>query len=114
MRIFISRGRLKIRIVTVNVPESYLNAIEKLVGKSGMYPSRSELVRVATKEFLVRELEAMKSFSMFEEVGKEEKQRSPKKENAPVRIKEGEVPDFLELLDVQDLELVEEPNLNKS
>ncbi|MCK4419522.1 ribbon-helix-helix protein, CopG family, partial [Candidatus Aerophobetes bacterium] len=37
--------------------ESYLASIEKLVGEHGLYPSRSELIRVAVREFLIRELD---------------------------------------------------------
>jgi len=47
---------LKIKIVTVNVPESYINAIKKLVGEDALYPSRSELIRAAVRAFLLREL----------------------------------------------------------
>ena len=50
------------RIITVNVPQSYLKAIDKLTGRSGLYPSRSELIRVAVKEFLVNELDTAKDF----------------------------------------------------
>jgi Arc/MetJ-type ribon-helix-helix transcriptional regulator len=45
---------ITIKIVTVNVPESYLDAIEKLIGDNGLYPSRSELIRVAVREFLLK------------------------------------------------------------
>lgn len=48
------------KIITINVPERYLDAIRKLVGKGGLYPSRSELVRVATREFLIKELRLAK------------------------------------------------------
>ena len=44
------------RIITVNLPLSYVRAIEKLTGKNGMYPSRSELIRVAVREFIIKEL----------------------------------------------------------
>jgi Arc/MetJ-type ribon-helix-helix transcriptional regulator len=44
------------KIVTVNIQESYLEAISKLVGKDGLYPSRSELIRVACRDFLLKEL----------------------------------------------------------
>jgi antitoxin ParD1/3/4 len=50
-----------LKIVTVNVPESYIDAIEKLVGENGLYPSRSELIRVAVREFLLREMEMAKN-----------------------------------------------------
>jgi Arc/MetJ-type ribon-helix-helix transcriptional regulator len=47
----------------VNLPETYIKAIENLIGENSIYPSRSELVRVAVREFLIKELEAVKSFS---------------------------------------------------
>jgi len=43
------------KIVTVNVPESYIEAIKKLIGRDGLYPSRSELIRCAVREFLIKE-----------------------------------------------------------
>jgi len=48
------------KIVTVNVPESYIEAIEKLIGENGLYPSRSELIRAATREYLIKELKMIK------------------------------------------------------
>jgi len=44
------------KIVTVNIPEPYINAIDKLTGNEGLYPSRSELIRVAVRDFLLKEL----------------------------------------------------------
>jgi len=38
------------KIVTVNVPESYIDAINKLIGRDGLYPSRSELIRCAVRD----------------------------------------------------------------
>jgi Arc/MetJ-type ribon-helix-helix transcriptional regulator len=49
-----------VKIVTVNVPESYIDAIEKLIGENGLYPSRSELIRCAVREFLLKELRVSK------------------------------------------------------
>jgi len=46
------------KIVTVNVPESYIDAINKLIGENGLYPSRSELIRCAVRDFLLKELKA--------------------------------------------------------
>ena len=43
------------KIVTVNVPETYIDAMEKLIGEDGLYPSRSELIRCATRDFLIKE-----------------------------------------------------------
>lgn len=52
------------KIVTVNVPESYIDAIGKLIGENGLYPSRSELIRVAVREFLLKELRMAKNWSI--------------------------------------------------
>lgn len=49
------------KIITVNLPTSYLKAIDMLIGDKGLYPSRSELIRVAVREFLNAELESAKS-----------------------------------------------------
>lgn len=53
------------KIITVNIPETYLKMIDGLVGAKGLYPSRSELIRVAIRDFLIRELESAKSFSNY-------------------------------------------------
>ena len=55
------------KIVTVNVPESFLEAIKRLVGEGGLYPSRSELIRVAVREFLIRELKMAKNLNKHEQ-----------------------------------------------
>ena len=51
------------KIVTVNVPESYIEAIKKLVGNNGLYPSRSELIRCAVRDFLLKELALARNMS---------------------------------------------------
>ena len=56
-----------LKIVTVNVPESYLGSIEKLVGEHGLYPSRSELIRVAVREFLLKELKMANNMAKYKE-----------------------------------------------
>ena len=43
------------RIVTVKMPESYLEAIDELV-RMGRYSSRSEVIRAAIRELLKKEL----------------------------------------------------------
>lgn len=55
------------KIVTVNVPESYVEAIEKLIGEDGLYPSRSELIRCAVREFLLKELRMAKNMAKYNE-----------------------------------------------
>ena len=50
------------KIVTVNLPESHLLAISRLCGQTNIdvYPSRSEFVRVAVKNQLMRDFELQK------------------------------------------------------
>ncbi len=43
------------QIITINLPEKYLAAI-KTLNECGVYPSRSEAIRVALREFLDDEL----------------------------------------------------------
>ena len=42
-------------LVTVKMSDIYVNGLDKLV-ESGMYPSRSEAIRVAIRDLLRREL----------------------------------------------------------
>jgi Arc/MetJ-type ribon-helix-helix transcriptional regulator len=44
----------EMKIVTINIPDQYLDCIESMVNL-GFYPSRSEAVREALKQFIVRE-----------------------------------------------------------
>ena len=60
------------KIVTVNVPESYIDSMDKLVGGDGLYPSRSELIRVACREFLIKELRLARQL-LEQNMDKEEK-----------------------------------------
>lgn len=45
---------MSMKIATINLPDDYLSCIEILVNL-GYYPSRSECVREALKQFLGRE-----------------------------------------------------------
>ncbi|MFX0076278.1 MAG: ribbon-helix-helix domain-containing protein [Candidatus Hermodarchaeota archaeon] len=56
------------KIVTVNVPESYIDAINKLIGQEGLYPSRSELIRCAVRDFLIKELKLANNMAKYHEV----------------------------------------------
>ncbi|MFW9936485.1 MAG: ribbon-helix-helix domain-containing protein [Promethearchaeota archaeon] len=49
------------KIITINLPEKYLSAIQTL-NDLGIYPSRSEAIRIALREFLKEELK------MFDEL----------------------------------------------
>ena len=60
------------KIVTVNIPESYLESIKRLIGQGGLYPSRSELIRCAVREFLIKELKNANEIIKYNEVEVEE------------------------------------------
>ena len=53
--------------MTVNIPESFLDAINKLIGEDGLYPSRSELIRCAVREFLLKELKMARNMVKYSE-----------------------------------------------
>jgi hypothetical protein len=53
------------RIITVNLPEAYIKTLKKLVGNKAIYPSRSELIRVAVREFLIKELGTANDLNAF-------------------------------------------------
>ena len=53
------------KIITVNLPVNDIKTIKGLVGEEGLYPSRSELIRVAIRDFLVKELKLAKEFPKF-------------------------------------------------
>lgn len=44
-----------LKLITVNCPESYVKAMDELIEK-GMYPSRSEIIRIAVRDMLKQEL----------------------------------------------------------
>jgi len=46
-----SSGYNKLKLISVNLPESYLNGLDKLV-KEKQFPSRSEAIRTAIRELL--------------------------------------------------------------
>lgn len=45
------------RLITVNVPEPYLKALDDLV-KRKMYPNRAEAIRIAIRDLVISEKEA--------------------------------------------------------
>jgi Arc/MetJ-type ribon-helix-helix transcriptional regulator len=53
-----------LKIITINLPERYLSAIQTL-NDLGIYPSRSEAIRIALKDFLNEELK------MYDDLGEE-------------------------------------------
>lgn len=72
------------RIITVNLPVSFLKMIDGLTGEFALYPSRSELIRVAVRDFLINELQAAKNFTNFQE--KSITQITPKVEKATEEV----------------------------
>jgi hypothetical protein len=55
------------KIVTCNLPEPFIAAMEKIISEYGLYPSRSELIRVAIREFLIKELNVLDKFNEYSE-----------------------------------------------
>ena len=55
------------RIITVNLPEKILYTIDNLTGPTNLYPSRSELIRIAVRDFLISEIQTAKSFANYHE-----------------------------------------------
>jgi Arc/MetJ-type ribon-helix-helix transcriptional regulator len=47
------------KIITINLPEKYLEAIQ-ILNDMGIYPSRSEAIRIALNDFLTNELKMFK------------------------------------------------------
>ncbi len=47
------------KIITINLPEKYLDAIQ-ILNDLGVYPSRSEAIRIALHNFLANELKMYK------------------------------------------------------
>ena len=45
----------RMRLLTVHLPEAYIHGLDELV-KMGLYPNRSEAIRVAVRDLLSREL----------------------------------------------------------
>lgn len=45
----------KMKIITINLPAKVLKIVDILSGENGIYPSRSEMIRDAIKEFIMRE-----------------------------------------------------------
>jgi antitoxin ParD1/3/4 len=56
---FFLKGLYKMKIITINLPEKYLQAIQ-ILNDMGVYPSRSEAIRIALHDFLTNELKMFK------------------------------------------------------
>lgn len=60
------------RIMTANIPQEYLNMIEKLV-EIGLFPSRSEAIRMAVHNWLITKIEDLISFRKLVDSKKQSK-----------------------------------------
>ena len=49
-----------------------MESIKRLVGEDGLYPSRSELIRVAVRDFLIKELKRANEMIKYKDVEVEE------------------------------------------
>lgn len=85
------------RIITVNLPESYLKAMDKLIGEKAFYPSRSELIRVAAREFLIKELETMKNMGNFTQDLPELKEHKPCSLNQTGQMVQTPIEEFIQV-----------------
>lgn len=75
------------QIVTVNLPNMFVDAIARLV-HDHRYPSRSEAIRVALRDFLQRELamvEMLLEMSDAEQVTKEKEGQVPEEKPAAIK-----------------------------
>lgn len=80
-----AKNRLKMTIVTVNLPRIYLFYIAEILEEEDpMYPSRSEFVRRAVKEAIIKDLEFKES--LREHLSQHERRR--KKENQRERVRQ--------------------------
>lgn len=53
---------MTMKIITINLPEKYLQSIQ-ILNDMGLYPSRSEAIRVALSDFLAKELKMYKDLN---------------------------------------------------
>ena len=53
------------KVVTVHLPEAYLEAIDELV-KKRLYPNRAEVIRVAVRDLIRRESRLLAELSGFQ------------------------------------------------
>jgi Arc/MetJ-type ribon-helix-helix transcriptional regulator len=91
------RGK-DMKIVSANIPEEYLEAIKELIGKDGIYPSRSELIRCAVRKFLIDKLKMLKRLESFDQGTEEDGENEEDGEYVKIPIeddtKKSEVREF--------------------
>jgi Arc/MetJ-type ribon-helix-helix transcriptional regulator len=57
----------RMKIITVNLPQPTIESMRKITDEYGLYPSRSELIRVAVREFLIRQLGNLEKYQEYAE-----------------------------------------------
>lgn len=62
---------VNMKIITVNLTVESIETIKLLIGENGLFPSRSELMRAAIRDFLKSELEIVKKLNLVTEKKKE-------------------------------------------
>lgn len=76
---------ISIRIITVKIPETYLEGLEELVN-TGRYTSRSEAIRAAIRELLKKELWDIQSSSSSNNGYREESEESERRFDKSGRV----------------------------
>lgn len=56
------------RLITVHLPESYIEGLNELIQRN-IYPSRSEAIRVAVRDLLKKELWRQKKYKASRMIG---------------------------------------------
>ena len=60
---FYQLSEVMVKLVTLNIPQVYLDGIEHLVEQE-IYPNRSETIRIAVRDFLRKEYKGQKIFKI--------------------------------------------------
>ena len=60
---FYQLSEVMVKLVTLNIPQVYLDGIEDLV-EQDIYPNRSETIRIAIRDFLRKEYKGQKIFKI--------------------------------------------------
>ncbi|MFP3303468.1 MAG: ribbon-helix-helix domain-containing protein [Caldivirga sp.] len=63
-----SKSGVRMMLISVHIPRRMLEGLDELA-KSGLFPSRSEAIRVAVRDLLIKEREKRKGSGVRREVG---------------------------------------------
>lgn len=78
------------KIITINLPEKYLDAIQTLIDAK-TYPSRSEAIRMALRNFLLNEQAFYKTLGSMKPMFLVESKKAPRMETIKPNIGKTEV-----------------------